>query len=71
MNIKKSFKGANVCMSSVLRETIQEYMYRLGFLKKIRALQLLDNSFLHILKLRYKAHLFPFVSCISSSVVVY
>ena len=34
MNIKKSFKCANVCMSSVLRETIQEYMYKLGFLKK-------------------------------------
>ena len=32
-------------MSSVLRETIQEYMYKLGFLKKIRALKLLDNSF--------------------------
>ena len=32
-------------MSSVLREIIQEYMYKLGFLKKIRALQLLDNSF--------------------------
>ena len=42
-------------MSSVLRETIQEYMYKLGFLKKIRGQQ-----FLHYLKLRYKAHLFHF-----------
>ena len=31
-------------MSSVLRETILEYIYKLGFLKKIRA-KLLDNSF--------------------------
>ena len=38
MNIKNHLKGANVCMPSVLRETIQEYMYQLGFLKKIRAL---------------------------------
>ena len=38
MNIKNHLKGANVCMSSVLRETILEYMYKLGFLKEIRAL---------------------------------
>ena len=56
-------------MSSVLRETIQEYMYKLGFLKKITAQQ-----FLHYLKLRYKAHFFSifimhfkFSSCILSS----
>ena len=34
MDIKNHLKCANVCMSSVLRETIQEYMYKLGFLKK-------------------------------------
>ena len=50
-------------------------MNKLGFLKKIRALKLLDNSFfLHYLKLRYKAHLFSIFimhfklsSCILSS----
>ena len=38
MYIKNHLKGANVCMSYVRREAIQEYMYKLGFLKTIRAL---------------------------------
>ena len=40
-------------------------------LKKDESIIVAGQQFLHYLKLRYKAHLFPFLSCISRPVVVY